>query len=129
MQTFDGLLRELVEVDEELDQLPGNAFMQRIELHDRQHDLRARLHELAPDYDSNRPRAELESELEGLEAQLDEIRRQHISMAEQDGEALLGKEAGGTDAMNLDRALDESRGVQALSERIAELRRHIHERA
>lgn len=128
MQDFQMLLRELENVDEQLDRLEPDATIRRIELHDRQHDLRAQLHSLVPDYDYLRPGSELETELAGLEAQLEEIRRQHINVAEQDGEGPLAKEAGGTDAMNIDRVIDESRGVRGLADRITELRRHLEER-
>jgi len=127
MAEFDELLHELAMVDEQLQDLPTDAIPERVDLHERQHELRAQLHGLVPDYDATRETGQLEAELAAMEVQLSCIEDQEINVAEQgpDGTSM---QKGLTDAGDIDRKIEEGHGVPALRDRIVHIRGILDER-
>ncbi len=127
MVEFDELLHELAMVDEQLQDLPTDAIPERVDLHDRQHELRAQLHALVPDYDATRKTGQLEAELAAMEVQLSCIEDQEINVAEQGPNGTSTQQIL-TDAGDIDRRIEEGHGVPALRDRIVHIRGILDER-
>lgn len=80
------IAKELAAIDEKLETLPADAFAERVTLHQRHEDLRARAAQLAEDADAQRSSADLQVEVQSLQQRLGRIQDEFIDVSEQSGE-------------------------------------------
>jgi hypothetical protein len=125
------LRRELSEIQRQLYELPADAFQKRVELRDRQTELRAlagplRMRTVSTD--------ELLASLAGLERRRDALFGDHLDMAHTGGATGAGGGGGGAgidleQVMKINEAIDRSSGRDALEKKIQELKAEIRRRA
>jgi hypothetical protein len=121
-QGTDGLLKELAAIADELSALPEDSFEDRARLQKRRRELHNAATQLANDPSDPVVRASLTEELERLEEQWLALQRDRIDVVKQAGDLAAGNFGLTSDAMRLNRAIDEARGRAELEERIRRLR-------
>jgi hypothetical protein len=130
MAHFDDLVKELAEVDIQLQDMPTDAYNERITLHDRQNELRAEIHTIVPDYDHTRSNEEIEVELKACVFTLEGAYGIEINVAEMGtASGTFSATDAATDAMQIDARIESSRRVPQIEQRIDHLRNILDERA
>ncbi len=117
------VLTRLNEVENELLGLEAQAHDERHRLLSERDQLRDRLaaiHEAAPKGD-DRPTAVIRAEIDALEANAEELRKNRIDLVKQAGGGSRSGEMGNLGGTELNRKIDEATGLSDLERRIAEL--------
>lgn len=132
-EDIDGLWVELRQLDAELEALQGGTDLgRRLEIQERRQELKARMRAAADVRDP----AALRRRAEDLERQLEEAARRRLSGATVGGAggagAALGYGFGGDgvghrDAQRINRALDESSGVDGLRDELERVRARLRQ--
>jgi hypothetical protein len=125
--TLDELRIELAEILNRLNELPADAFKERIRLRDRQAELRAVSHTLAV---SQTSKEDLLEELADLERQREALIDQHLNLAHTGGATGAGGGGGGAgvdihQALAMNQAIDRSGGRGAIEARIQAIKAEI----
>lgn len=121
---LEGLRRELARIQEELGDLPEDAFVDRLWLRERQADLRAEARRLASASASAESEADLRDRLRRLRLELERRSSGRVSHA---AAAQTGRGGGIDPAMahELNRRIDEGTGIEGLRREIRELERRL----
>ena len=116
------IVRQLSEVQDQLNALPDDAFEQRWELRTRQGELReqARVFAYAPDEDKFDD--ELLDELRALRNRMKEIERQRIDLVGQAGGGSMSGEMGNLGGVKLNKSMDDASGLPAIKARIGAIK-------
>jgi chromosome segregation ATPase len=129
MSDIDAILKELNEIDVKLDELPADAFNERITLRERHEELQAEAKQLAAAAHSDRPTADIEAELASLEQRLSDIKGERIDVVEQSGGGdAAGAGAEGLGAQGINWQIEASEGVPQIRERIGDLKGELRKR-
>ena len=129
MSDIDAILKELNEIDVKLEELPPDAFNERITLRERHEELQAEAKRLAASVESDRPTEDIEAELDALEQQLSAIKDERIDIVEQSGGGdSAGPGAEGLGAQGINWQIEQNRGVPQIRERIGELKAELRKR-
>jgi DNA repair exonuclease SbcCD ATPase subunit len=129
MSDIDAIFHEITEIDQQLSDLPEDAFDERARLQARHEELRQQAARLAAESDVDRPIGELETELAALRQQLDAIEGERIDMVQQSGGGdAAGPGAEGLGGVSLNRQIEAAQGADEIKARIAVLERQLHER-
>jgi hypothetical protein len=127
--TSGEIAKELAEIDEKLDTLPSDDFSERVTLHQRHEDLRARAAHLADDADAQRSTKDLQIEVQSLQQRLGVIQDEFINVPEQSGEGNIpGPDSVDRGAAGLNRDVAEAQGAPQIVARIDKLQRVIASR-
>jgi len=127
--TSGEIAKELAAIDEKLDTLPADAFSERVTLHQRHEDLRARAAHLAEEADDQRSTQDLHIEVQSLQQRLGVIQDEFIDVSEQSGEGNIpGPDSVDRGAAGLNRDVAEAQGAPQLVARIDKLQRIIASR-
>lgn len=118
MSTLDRVLEELASIRDRLQEAVGAA--ERVELLERREELRRQARRSAP----TSP-AELEEQLDRLVQAWDRLQKQRIDVVKQAGDLAAGNFGFTSDAMRLNRQIDEAAGRDELEQRIRELKARI----
>lgn len=116
------LRRELIEILERLHELPDDAFKERIELKNRQHDLRARIARVLRDERRATP-----DSARAIRRELTQVRRRKEQLLDQRTATSAGASGGDFGSASvvhfqqMQAEQDEALGLQELDARIAEL--------
>lgn len=129
MSDIDAILKELYEIDVKLDELPADAFNERITLRERHEELQAEANQMASQADSDRPTADIEAELASLEQRLSQIKGERIDIVEQSGGGdSAGAGAEGLGAQGINWQIEAGEGVPEIRERIGKLKGELRKR-
>jgi hypothetical protein len=128
--TLEALRIELAEILNQLNELPADAFKERVRLRDRQAELRALSRALAASQTSKK---DLLEELADLELQREALMDQHLNLAHTGGATGAGGGGGGAgldihQALEMNRAIDRSGGRGAIEARIQAIKAEIRRR-
>jgi hypothetical protein len=128
--TLDELRIELAEILNRLNELPADAFKERIRLRDRQAELRALSRTLAV---SQTSQEDLLEELADLERQRKALIDQHLNLAHTGGATGAGGGGGGAgvdihQALEMNRAIDRSGSRGAIEARIQAIKAEVRRR-
>ena len=116
---LDAIRLELAEIQDKLLELPRDAFAERVELRDRQAELRDAIAGQYADRDERRSDTDLLRELESLRKRRKEIVRNRINLVGQSsGGEGGGPGAGSIGIGNLNRQMDEAQGGGDIEARI-----------
>ena len=127
--TSGEIAKELAAIDEKLDTLPADAFSERVTLHQRHEDLRARAAHLAEEADDQRSTQDLQIEVQSLQQRLGVIQDEFIDVSEQSGEGNIpGPDSVDRGAAGLNRDVAQAQGAPQLVARIDKLQRIIASR-
>ena len=126
---LDQLRRELVEIQEQLLELPRDAFAKRYELRVRQDELRDQVASFQPDRDEDRPTDQLLAELASLRSRYRQIVRNRINLVGQSS----GGEGGGPGAGSygigdVNRGIAAAQGAVEIEDRIARIESILSDR-
>lgn len=116
------LVKQLSEVQDQLNALPDDAFAQRWELRNRQAELRekARAFSYAPDEDKFDE--DLLDELRALRGRMKTIERQRIDLVSQAGGGSMSGEMGNLGGVKLNRSMDDASGLPEIKARIGAIK-------
>ena len=127
MSELDRITRELAEVQDQLLALEEGDFAERFRLQSRQDELREAAGELATDWDADRPTEEIEAELAGHRARLEELVESRSGYAIGKGGSNQGP---GSAAMGkLAHQSKQAAGLGQITARISHLEDLLKERA
>ena len=127
--TSGDIAKELAAIDEKLDTLPADDFSERVTLHQRHEDLRARAAHLAADADDQRSTQELQVEVQSLQQRLGRIQDEFIDVSEQSGEGNIpGPDSVDRSAASLNRDMAKAQDAPQIVARIEKLQRIIQSR-
>ena len=128
MSDLDSIFSEMSEISTRLDELPDDAFEERAALERRREELRARAAALSDSMGDLRPTAEIQAELISLRERLNAVEVSEIDVVSQHGGS--GLEASvASDAIGINRRIEEASGVDQLQSRIRKLEQVLAERA
>lgn len=128
--TSGEIAKELAAIDEKLDTLPADDFSERVTLHQRHEDLRARAAQLAEEADDQRSTKDLQIEVQSLQQRLGRIQGEFIDVSEQSGEGNIpGPDSVDRSAAGLNRDMANAQGAPQLVARIEKLQRIIQSRS
>jgi len=114
--------KQLAAIDEKLDTLPADDFEDRVDLHQRHQDLKARAAQLNTDADAQRSTADLEAEVKSLKQRIAAIQGDTIDTAEQDGEGNIpGPNPAQSDPAVMNKEIEDGHGEPALVSRLNKL--------
>jgi hypothetical protein len=119
MSSLEAVLRQLADVQTRLDDLPADAFVQRIELRDRINELRVEAGELRSGTDAEGATTELLARLANLRGQRVAVKRSRVDVVKQGA-------LGFTPSLNRD--IEKGMGLTGLDEQIAELEQILSDR-
>lgn len=129
MSDIDAILRELGEIDQKLEDLPADAFDERITLRSRHEELRQEAAQLAAAAADDRPTSEIQAELGALRHQLQQIEDGKIDVVVQSGGgSAAGPGAEGLGAIGLNQQIEAAQGADEIRGRIEHLRRLLEQR-
>lgn len=117
MTDLGEVLRRLSEVQDELLALPDDAFAERYALQQRRDELRAAAAEHSEDWDSERPSADLRSELRSLRHRLRDLDAQRINLVGQAGSDQMS----GLGGVQLNTAISAGLGAASVQARISRI--------
>jgi hypothetical protein len=127
--TAGEIAKELAAIDEKLDTLPADDFSQRVTLHQRHEDLRARAAQLAAEADYGRSTQDLQLEIQSLQQRLHKIQGEFIDVAEQSGEGNIpGPDSVDASAAGLNRDMAQAQDAPQVVARIEKLQGIIDSR-
>jgi DNA repair exonuclease SbcCD ATPase subunit len=127
--TSGEIAKELAAIDEKLDTLPADDFSERVTLHQRHEDLRARAAQLAEDADDQRSTQDLQVEVQSLQQRLGRIQDELIDVPEQTGEGNIpGPDSVHRSAAGLNRDMADAQDAPQMVARINKLQRIISSR-
>jgi len=127
--TSGDIAKELAAIDEKLDTLPADDFSERVTLHQRHEDLRARAAQLAASADDQRSTQDLQVEIQSLQQRLGKIQDDFIDVSEQSGEGNIpGPGSVGRSAAGLNRDMATAQDAPQMVARIDKLQRIIASR-
>lgn len=127
--TSGEIAKELAAIDEKLDTLPADDFSERVTLHQRHEDLRARAAELAADADPHRSTQDLQVEIQSLQQRLGRIQDEFIDVSEQSGEGNIpGPDSVNRSAAALNRDIAGAQDAPQIVARIEKLQGIIQSR-
>ena len=116
------IAKELAAIDEKLDTLPKDAFAERVTLHQRHEDLRARAAHLAEDADARRSTEDLQVEVRSLQQRLGRIQDEFVDVSEQSGEGNIpGPDSAHRGAAGLNTEIADAQHAPQLVARIEKL--------
>ena len=115
MSALDRILAELASIRDRLQEEVASA--ERLELLERQDDLRSEARREAP-----ASRVDLQRQLTRLVAAWDRLQRQRIDVVKQAGDLAAGNFGFTSDALRINRQIDEAAGREDLENRIRELK-------
>lgn len=127
-KSLDELLAELADVQQQLIELPDDAYVERFALRGRQYALREQTARFARDWDLDRSSEELTLELASLRERLTRLDHLKIDVATQHGG---GSNAGGGDgwgATQLNQGIDAAQGAGDLHARIGRIKAILTDR-
>lgn len=128
--TSGEIARELSSIDEKLDTLPADDFSERVTLHQRHEDLRARAAQLAADADYQRSTQDLQVEIQSLQQRVGRIQDEFIDVSEQSGEGNIpGPGSVDRSAAGLNRDMANAQDAPQIVARINKLQRIIASRS
>lgn len=130
MAELDELVREMATLQQRLDDLPRDAFLERVEIKDRLTQLRAEAAGLRSGASSDVTTRRLQDRLASLRRQRDEVERSQIDVVKQAGTLTAGI-AGTThqgDATRLNRQIRAGRGLPEIEAQIASIKRQLRNR-
>lgn len=114
--------KELAAIDEKLDTLPSDDFVDRVDLHQRHLALKARAAQLNADADEQRSTADLQTEVTSLKQRIAAIQGDMIDTAEQDSEGNIpGPHPGESDPSVMNQEIADGHGAPALVNRLKKL--------
>jgi hypothetical protein len=123
------IAKELAAIDEKLDTLPADDFAERVTLHQRHEDLRARAAQLAEEADDQRPTQDIQAEVQSLQQRLRRIQGEFIDVPEQSGEGNIpGPDSVDRSAASLNRDMANAQDAPKIVARIEKLQRIIQSR-
>lgn len=120
------VLQDLIEVREELDRLPADAFAERAELHQRQEELRARARDIRHAAHDGLTADQIRQRIAHLEARIEGRLDEHLGSSAAAGTGM----GGGIDpnyVHALDHQLDEAVHLDDLKEELRRLRNRLDE--
>ena len=114
--------KELAAIDEKLDTLPSDDFVDRVDLHQRHLALKARAAQLNTDADDQRTTADLQTEVTSLKQRIAAIQGDMIDTAEQDSEGNIpGPHPSESDPGVMNQEIADGHGAPALVNRLNKL--------
>lgn len=116
------LVRQLSEVQDQLNALPDDAFALRSELRTRQSELREQARSFAYARDEDKFDEDLLEELRALRDRMKVIERQRIDLVGQAGGGSMSGEMGNLGGVKLNRSMDEAAGLPQIKARIGEIK-------
>ena len=120
MSALDRILAELASIRDRLQEEVASA--ERVELLERQDELRHEARREAP-----ASRADLQRQLTRLVAAWDRLQRQRIDVVKQAGDLAAGNFGFTSDALRINRHIDEAAGREDLENRIQELKMKLRQ--
>ena len=118
MSDIDAILNELADIDQKLEELPADAYDERITLRSRHEELRQEAAQLAAAAQDDRPTAEIQAELGALRHQLQEIEDGKIDVVMQSGGGgAAGPGAEGLGAIGINQQIDSASGADEIRHR------------
>jgi hypothetical protein len=130
MANLEEVVLELAETQRRLDELPADAFLEKLDLKDHLNDLRAEAASLRAGSDAEGSNAQLLERLANLRLQRDTVEKSQIDVVKQAGTLTAGL-SGTThqgDATRLNRQIRHGRGITQIEEQIAETKRVLSDR-
>ena len=128
MSDLDRIFQELSEIRQKLEDLPADARDERARIETRREELHAEASGLQGAVGDPRPSAEIRTELESLQASLDEIEDAEVNIVEQYGGSVL-EASGATEGMAINRRIEEGQGADELRARIETLKQELAKRS
>lgn len=127
MSDLDKIFSEMSEISTRLYDLPADAYDERAALEQRREELRAQAASLSDAIGDKRSTADVKAELRSLRDRLDSIEGSEIDVVSQHGGSGLEVSAA-SDAMDINRKIEEGRGADDLRTRIRQLEQVLAER-
>jgi len=130
MDDLFAITRELADIQQQLIELPDDAFEQRYQLRQRQDELRKIARSADSPLDAGRSDAELLAELRALREQMKAIEGQRIDLVGQAGSggASTG-EMGNLGGVKLNKQIDDAQGLGKVKARIGVIKGNLTDRA
>ena len=131
MGDVGAVVKKLAAVAQQLAELPRDAVLQKIELQNRQNELRAEAARLRRGVGSGTATADFLALLTTLRRQRDAIEKSRIDVVQQSGNVGTGVFMGTNhqgDAMRINRKIDEAHGLSDLEARIGRIKRILVDR-
>lgn len=126
---MDELRQELAQIQEQLIELPSDAFAERYELRTRQDELRDKVASFSQDRDADRSDQELLEELSALQARHKEIVRSRINLVGQSsGGSGAGPGAGAYGVDDVNRGIAAAAGASEIEARITRIKSILADR-
>ena len=123
------IARELAELQQQLIDLPSDAFAERVELRRRQDELRALVRSADNAMDADRTDAQLLDELAGLRQRMQAVERQRIDLVKQAGSGgATSSEMGNLGGVKINKAIDDAHGLPAITARIGVIKGMLSDR-
>jgi len=116
------IVRQLSEVQDQLNALPDDAFAQRWELRNRQAELREQARAFSYASDEDKFDEDLLDELRALRERMKMIERQRIDLVGQAGGGSMSGEMGNLGGVKLNRSMDEASGLPKIKARIGAIK-------
>ena len=114
--------KELAAIDEKLDTLPSDDFVDRVDLHQRHQALKARAAQLNTDADEQRSTADLQTEITSLKQRIAAIQGDMTDTSEQDSEGNIpGPHPSESDPSVMNQEIADGHGAPALVSRLNKL--------
>ena len=121
--SLDAVIKEVGEIQDHLNVLPGDAFAERYELRRRLDELRAMMRPVPVDFDADRSDADLLAELAGQRARLVEIEHRRIDMVSQSGgSGGSGSGSDGWGGVGINQQIESAAGVSTIKARIGRIK-------